>query len=195
MTDRASFHVDLDRLPHQFPTHLHASVFWEQLGRVVATFGFLEDVLGKAIFALTATTKYPEAEIEAAYREWLSKLEHSLVDPLGGLIESYGRAARSNPDFTIKNLDELLLELRKAAALRNVFCHGSWRAPDLQGASIPFFVSRQKEVFETPVDLAFLQQTQQAVVELIANVMDSVTLMGFQFPGSHGPGEEVFKSR
>ena len=32
--------------------------FWEQLGRTVATYGFLEEVLGKAIFAFTATRNY-----------------------------------------------------------------------------------------------------------------------------------------
>jgi hypothetical protein len=32
----------------------------------VATFGFLEEVLLKAIFAITATTQIPEAEAEKA---------------------------------------------------------------------------------------------------------------------------------
>jgi hypothetical protein len=48
-------------------------------------------------------------------------------------------------------------------------------------------------VFEESVDVAYLQQTQEAVVGLIVNVMNSVTLMGLQFPGSKGPGEVVFK--
>ena len=41
------FDVDLDRLPANFPTHRHEAEFWEALGRGVATFGFLEEVLGK----------------------------------------------------------------------------------------------------------------------------------------------------
>jgi len=50
-----------------FPTHHQSAEFWESLGRAVATFSFLEEVLGKAIFALTATRKYSEDEIEKAF--------------------------------------------------------------------------------------------------------------------------------
>ena len=193
MADKKGFMVDRNGVPPQFPTHLHSGIFWEHLGRAVATFGFLEETLGKAIFALTATMRYPESEIEAAYRNWQSTLERALSDQLGNLIDAYGKAARNHPDFPVANLDDLLAELRKAAVLRNVLCHGSWRKPDADGRSIPFFVSRRLEVFESPVDVAYLRQTQKAVVDLIVNLTNSVTLMGLQFPGSKGPGEVVFK--
>ncbi len=84
---KQSFVVDLNSLPPLFPTHLHSAEFWEQLGRTVATFGHLEEVLGKAIFALTATVRYDEAEIQGAFERWLPTLERALTDPLGGLIE------------------------------------------------------------------------------------------------------------
>jgi hypothetical protein len=54
-TDHKRFIVDIKNLPASFPTHRHSAAFWENLGRTVATFGFLEEVLGKAIFAFTAT--------------------------------------------------------------------------------------------------------------------------------------------
>src|SRR5947209_8488671 len=90
------FQADFDKLPVQFPTHLHPAEFWEALGRVVATFGFLEETLGKAIFSFTATLQYPETEIQAAYEKWLPTLQRALSDPLGGLIDSYGKAVREN---------------------------------------------------------------------------------------------------
>jgi hypothetical protein len=193
MVDKKGFRVDQNGVPPQFPTHLHSSVFWEHLGRAVATFGFLEEVLGRAIFALTATVRYPESEIEAAYKNWQPVLERALFDPLGNLIDACGKAARNHPDFIVANLDDLLTELHKAAVLRNVLCHGSWRKPDADGRSVPLFVNRRLEVFEDSVDVAYLQQTREAVVGLIVNVTNSVTLMGLQFPGSKGPGEVVFK--
>ena len=58
----------------QFPTHLHPAEFWEALGRVVATFGFLEETLGKAIFSFTATREYPEEELEPAFAGWRGNL-------------------------------------------------------------------------------------------------------------------------
>ena len=177
--------------PENFPTHRHSSDFWEELGRTVATFGFLEEVLGGAIFSFTATMDAPTAEFDAAFAKWMSTLERALSDPLGGLIDSYGKAVRSNSRATISNLDDLLAALREASSLRNVLCHGSWRAPDAQGASVPRFVTRKSEVFEGAIDVAFLRQTRAHTVELICAVMNTVTDMGLQFPGSSGQGEPI----
>jgi hypothetical protein len=59
MTDEVNRSIiDRDRLPPLFPTHGHSPQFWEQLGRTIATYGFLEEALGKAIFAFTATRRY-----------------------------------------------------------------------------------------------------------------------------------------
>ena len=91
---RVGYVVNRNALPDRFPTHKHEPAFWEALGRTVATFGFLEDVLCKAIFAFTATTHYEEDEIEEAYRAWLSTLERALVDPLGNLINHKSSRAR-----------------------------------------------------------------------------------------------------
>lgn len=53
-------------------------------------------------------------------------------------------------------------------------------------------MNRQKEVFETAIDIAFLEQTQLHVCDLAASVMNTVTHMGWQFPGSNGPGEIIW---
>ena len=179
-------------IPSMFPTHLHAPEFWEQLGRTVATFGFLEEVLGKAIFALTGTRRYGETARQEAYEKWLPTLERALSDPLGGLIGFYGKAYRSHPDGNYENFDDHIHALRETAKLWNVICHGSWRRPDASGKSLPLFVNNKKEVFTSPIDVEYLRQTQTAVVEMICNVMNSVTAMGWQFPGTTGPGEVVY---
>jgi hypothetical protein len=186
------FVVDLKNLPPLFPTHRHSPLFWESLGRTIATFGFLEEVLGKAIFAFTATTQYPASEIDAAFAEWLPTLEGALIDPLGNLIDTYGKAVRSNSASTIENLDELLRELRAASVIRNVICHGSWRAPNADGGSLPLFVNRQKMIWDTSIDIPYLKQTQMAVADLGCAVINTVTHMGWQFPGSRGPGKAIF---
>ena len=178
-----------------FPTHKHEPLFWECLGRAVATFGFLEETLGKAIFAFTATKPYSETEVQNAYESWLTKLEGVLSDQLWNLIETYGKAVKEHPGATIENLDELLNQLKHAAKIRNVICHGSWQLPDSKGASIPFFVNRQQERFETAVDINFLTQLQKHVAELICGVINTVTHMGWQFPGSNGPGAVIWETR
>ncbi len=185
------FIVDQVGLPELYPTHLHEAKFWEALGRTVATFGFLEETLGKAIFSFTATKPYREDEIQKAYAEWLPKLEHALTDQLRRLITSYGNAVSEHPSATVSNLDELLDDLREASKIRNVLCHGSWRSPDAAGASITFFVNHQKEVFDTAVDIDFLNRVQRHAVGLVCAVVDSVTHMGWQFPGSSSPGRAI----
>jgi len=180
--------IDSDRLPEKFPTHRHEPKFWESLGRAIATFGFLEEVLGKAIFSFTATRPYEEAEIEQAYLEWLPKLEHALIDPLRNLIDVYERAVRDNPNAVIDNLDRLLSNLREVSKMRNILCHGSWRIPDRSGASVPLFVNRQKLIIDIAMDQPYIDQVQRHAADLACAVINTVAQMGWQFPGSSGPG-------
>jgi hypothetical protein len=185
------FVVDFSNLPAGYPTHKHSEEFWAALGRAIATFGFLEETLGKAIFAFTATRNIPEGQSDEAFEKWLPTLRRALSDPLGGLIASYGKAVRENAGATITNLDFLLDTLREASVVRNVLSHGSWRVPDENGRSVPLFVDRHDRIFDTPIDVAYLQQVQQHVAELICAVVNTVTDMGWQFPGSAGPGVPI----
>ena len=187
--------IDCDGLPDKFPTHRHDAAFWEGLGRAVATFGFLEEILAKAIFAFTATRPYDEAELQQAYDAWLPKLERALMDPLGNLIDAYERAVRDHPAATIANLDHLLGDLRKASEMRNILCHGSWGLPTADGASVPFFVNRKKLVVDTAMNHEFLAQVQRHVAALACAVMNTVTSMGWRFPGSGGPGKAILQDR
>ncbi|MDE0698729.1 MAG: hypothetical protein OXH76_23160 [Boseongicola sp.] len=184
--------IDVDAMPVDFPTHRHDPVFWERLGRTVATYGFLEEILGKAIFSFTATRRYEEAEVDDAFAQWLPTLERALTNPLGSLIDQYGKAVHDHPEANLEGLDELLGHLRKVARLRNVLCHGSWSAPDENGASLPLFVDQKHNVFDTAIDIAFLDQVQRNVAEVSCAVMSSVTQMGWQFPGSCGPGVPIW---
>jgi hypothetical protein len=188
-----SHNVDREELPLLFPTHLHPPEFWEALGRTIATFGFLEETLGKAIFAFTGTRRFAtQGEAEKAFTGWLPTLERALSDPLGGLIDMYGKAVKEHANASITNLGDLLEDLRMASTLRNVLCHGSWRQPDAAGCSVPLFVTKKMKIFDTGVDVAFLLRTRQHVAELAVSVMDTVTHMGWQFPGSNGPGKPIW---
>ena len=182
-------YTDCAQLPANYPTHKHSAEFWEALGRAVATFGFLEWVLGRAIFALTATRKIPADQFEVEYEKWLPTLEKALTDPLGSLIREYERAVQANDEANIP--DDLLKQLRKAAMLRNVICHGTWQSPDDKGRSVPLYMDKKRNCFATPIGVAYLAQLRQAVVEFSCDVINSVTQMGYQFPGSEGPGKSI----
>jgi len=126
------------------------------------------------------------------YAKWLPTLERALSDPLGNLIDVYGKSVRQHPGSTISNLEELLVDLKNAADIRNVLCHGSWRSPNANGASVPFFVNRKMMVFNSEVDVAYLMQVQMHVADLSCAVVNSVTHMGWQFPGGAGPGKPIW---
>ena len=179
-------HIDRSALPALFPTHTHFPLFWEQLGRTVATFGFLEEVLGKAVFAFTGTRSYSADEIEDAVEAWAPKLERALKDQLNSLADSYGKAVKENQNAKVENVDELIRLIKDAANVRNILCHASWRPPDAEGKSLPFFVNRKNEVVETRMDIQYLRRIQGNAADLACTVIDSVTQMGWEFPGSGG---------
>ncbi|SPA23742.1 conserved hypothetical protein [Cupriavidus taiwanensis] len=179
-------------LPQQFPTQQHPPEFWEHLGRAVGSFGFLEGTLAKAIFAFTATTAYSEKEVQAVLSKWPALLNRALSDTLYPLAEVYGRVVRENQEANFENVSDLVEDIKKAAALRNALCHGSWGAPDASGKSDLFFFNKQGEKFDTRVDIEWLRELQAHVQKLICTVIDSVTVMGWQFPGGAGPGETIW---
>lgn len=118
-------------------------------------------------------------------------MEQTLTDTLGRLIKDYTQVARAHPQSAAANPDDLIERLRRAATLRNVLCHGSWRSPGEDGKSLPVFVANDLMIFDTPVDARYLQQIREGVAELACDVIDSVTGMGLQFPGSKGPGQPI----
>lgn len=58
----SSHYVDIANLPGRYPTHCHQPQFWEEFGRTVASYGFLENAIGKAIFASSGQASCSEEE-------------------------------------------------------------------------------------------------------------------------------------
>jgi len=193
-TEIKRYVVNMDILPELYPTDKYSAQFWEHLGRAVATFSFLEGILKRAIFAFTATRRYDSAEeAEAAYETWLLQLQQVLSDQLWKLAEKYGEAVRNNADSTILNVQALVDEIKVAAKIRNVLCHGAWlNIPDEEGKAVPFFVNKNNKKCAMPIGIDYLRNVQQRITKLACIVINSVTHMGWQFPGSTGPGRQIW---
>jgi hypothetical protein len=147
---------------------------------------------GEGLYVFTGTKPYPEDEVAEAYEKWLPTLKRAVSNALGNLIDIYVKSVKQHPSATIQNLPELEADLRKAARVRNALCHGSWRVPDANAASRLFYVERRGHKFESEIDVNWLLQTQAHVAELACEVINTVTHMGWQFPGFTGPGKPVF---
>ena len=187
-----------------YPTHAHPSEFWDEVGRTVATFGFLEDVLVKAYFAITSTTSYEwetEEEAKAAVEKWGEQLAIAIADTLVSLAQKYAAAVRRNKIANFPEIDALEASIKKAAESRNALCHGLWGTPDASGKSeLSYFSMPGKKVanlqrFETRIDIAWLRRLRAEAFELACDVIDSVTVMGYQFPSSAGPGEPILLTK
>ncbi len=188
------FRLNKSSLPKNFPTHLHPSNFWEELGRTIGAFGFLENTLARAIYAFTGTKEkeMAESEVQAALESWYKKLEKSLLDPLSNLIDVYAKSVKEHDLSDIDRFGNFIIELRKITVFRNVLCHGAWLEPsDEQGGSIPLFAHPKKGVWETRIDVKMLICIRKAVSDHAIFIMDSVHQLGFQFPGTVGPLKKI----
>lgn len=194
--EEVSYHiVDKEALPKAFPTHQHDPLFWEALGRAVATFGFLEEALAKAIFAITATREYSSQEdLEQDFAGWFDKLDRVLSDQLGGLTQTFRKEVKLHGKAKHEGFEELSAELEKAREIRNVLCHASWRSPRADGSSLPFYVKKGGLRFSEYIDQNYLISVQEATAEIAVEVVNTVTAMGWQFPGSGGPGRPILGS-
>lgn len=177
--------IDIDKLPSNFPTQNHSREFWEALGRVVANYGFLEEVLGKSIFSFTGAQYHPKDKIKEAFEEWIKTLEKALSESLANLIKLSEETARKYKNYGGKNIDELIANLKKSAKYRNVLCHGSWQAPDENNCSKPFFVTNEKDklIWDTPINIEWLNQVQKHIAQLACCIINSVQSAGLNYPG------------
>lgn len=90
-------------------------------------------------------------------------------------------------------VDPLIADLRATSAIRNVICHASWKAPNPDGSTHVQLISNKREIFQGSNSLETLTQLQLHTVDLIFCVINSVTTIGVQFPGSSGLGKPILK--
>ena len=186
--------VDIDNLPAYWPTHFIDDNFWKELGRVIATFGFLETTLAKTIYVLSAKRERKEITDEM-YKRWLARTQKSLQEPLGYLINEYEKELKEEIKLGTEiskqiDLPQLIKGLREGKKLRDVLCHSSWSPGETKDKAKPFFMNRKEEIFDTECDIAYLRQIRKATQEMICMCMNTVTLKGFEFPGVSESSEQ-----
>ena len=195
-TDRPGYMVDLTQMDPRWPTHACPKEFWEELGRTVAAFGFLEDCLKRANLAITATRKYNSVEeAKNAFSHWEKDLERSLDETIGLLTNRFICALKEDDRFRTDYVIEIDAKLKKVAGWRNALCHGAWTDYDEKSglATLRFWPrKRWHEQSERHVSCEELCSIRRAAVEITAAVINSVTRNKIPFPGSTGPGEPAF---
>ena len=130
-----------------WPTHEGSAGFWEELGRTVATFGMLEDTLGKALFTATAQKQVSEGkELEREMAAWGAKVISGFSDTLGGLTKNIKVAWKQDGGGLSAEHAKVLKEIEELAKERNRLCHGAWMAFKTKDEGLVRYYPQGKEL-------------------------------------------------
>lgn len=143
--------------------------FAAALGQCVADFGWLEEVLKRAIHALETAPRVPapgEAELEAG----LIRMDSLADDTLSTLIDHLDAAMRRQRG--LPGGPALGRALRALLQDRNLLCHASWRPTADPDRWHPAFVSHRGEVFAGDLGIpdlrAIATRTREAGARVVA---------------------------
>ncbi len=187
--------VDRARLPDDWPTNKGSSAFWEQLGRTVATFSYLEDMMARAWFGLTATRQFEDMEqAEAAFPQWEKALKESLTDSLRSLTDKLKRSFNDDDRVPDEVAGAFLARLEELRVWRNALCHGAWqdfREDDTVGLRYFRRGDAGPEGLEDHLSVEILCAIRTATADLTADLVDILSAAGVRFPGTALPGAAV----
>ena len=175
--DRGILHAD-------WPLSRDTPAFWEELGKTVAAFGYLENELTSACYSLTAPPAKPNdltPEQVPAYLKWYAEVEafrgdamYVLTERLGKLLKKDGRVPHAVRVDLRKRLDEL-------RHWRNALCHGAWFGFSGDGAGVLSHYYREgKRVvkFPTMVKLEDLADLRARIVDATLRVAEVSSVAG-----------------
>ena len=184
--------IDRKILPSGWPLHSGNPAFWEELGRTVATFGYLEHALAMACYELSVT---PESARRAAaagdeeFQKWYAKLQRSWTDSLHALTNTFLDVLKKNdalPHHVVQDLIDRLEDLRH---WRNAVCHGAWLGFFGDGSGVLHHYYRQEDAnksrfpqnpsrFKTKVSQRDLADVRARAVEATIRVVQAASMAG-----------------
>ena len=163
--DRSVLHAD-------WPLSRDNTAFWEELGKTVAAFGYLENELTSACYSLTAPPANPNdltPEQIPAYLKWYAEVEAFRGDAMYVLTERFGKLLKEDgriPHAVRTDLRKRLDELRH---WRNALCHGAWLGFSGDGAGVLSHYYRDgKRIVQFPPMVAV-----QNLTDLRARIVDA----------------------
>ena len=187
--------IDRDVLPPDWPVNQGPAVFWQELGKTVAAFGYLEHILASTCYALLATgaraAALLEADDNAALSEWWKRLVGSQTDSLYRLtreletvLTEAGLVPRAVREDLVARLDEL-------RPWRNALCHGAWLSVDENGSAHLEHVHKYEGLpagFERNVDVKRLSDLRARTVDVTIRIAEAASVAGPAYTHMGGAG-------
>ena len=181
---------ELETKVEERPLHDPTGPFWEEIGRTIATFGMLEDLLPRALYIITGHERVDEAEdAKQQVEEWCAELIKSMSDTLGGLAHSLEAAWKERDGELNPENADTVKEIKALAKVRNRVCHATYQdfmAPDVAQMSDGANDSEIDNPAREANAIGTLQDTRLGVVAAIAELRTEVRVK-YQtgFPGAN----------
>ena len=172
------------------PLHTPTGPLWEEIGRTVATFGMLEDLLPRALYIITGHQPVGEAEdVKRQVEEWRAELTRNMSDTLGGLAHSLEAAWKQRDGELNPENADTVKEIKALAKVRNRVCHATYQhfvAPDVAQTSDGANDSEIDNPAREAKAISALEDTRLGVVTAIAALRTEVRVK-YQsgFPGAN----------
>ena len=187
--------VDRTRLPEDWPTNAGAPVFWEELGRTIAAFTHLEDMLARAYFGLTGSRQFANMEeAKAAYPQWEKNLNKTLTDSLGALTAKLEKAFKDDDRVSDDISEPVVARLNALRVWRNALCHGAWQGFAVDGTTSLRHFRRTADgpkLLDNSLTVENISSIRAETVALTVDVVDIVSGLGVRFPGTALPGFDL----
>ena len=149
--------------------------FAAALGQCVASFGWLEEILKRAIFALDRA-RLADDLTPQELQVWLAKMGDLADDSMGTLIDRLDSAMRRHAG--LHDRDAITDHLHDIKRHRNHLCHASWRPTDDPALWHPAFVNTQGVPFEHPLAIGDLRRILHDTVQIGQRVIGVMRVTG-----------------
>ena len=179
--------IDRDILPADWPVNQGEPVFWQELSKTVAAFGYLEHILASTCYALLATAERATSLLDAsdeARARWYKRILRSQTDSMHGLTLELDRVLSEDiqvPHAVRKDLVERLKELRP---WRNAFCHGAWLGIGEDGSATLQHLYKYEGMpvaFPSKITLNDLSDIRVRTVDITIRIAEAASVAGAGF--------------
>ena len=158
--------------------------FWLELGKTVAAFGYLENELTSACYALTTPpadfSDLQPDQIEA-HLKWYAKVDGYRTDAMFALVKRYDELLRKDGRVPHTVRTELYGRLDELRTWRNALCHGAWFGFSGDGAGYLSHYYREGErvvQFPPTVTLQSLADLRGRIVDATIRVVETSSVAG-----------------
>ncbi len=186
--------IDRDVLPPDWPVNQGPAVFWQELGKTVAAFGYLEHILTQTCYTLLATPEraaHVLDESDEAVSEWYRRIDRAQTNSLSGLTHELNRVLGEDRKIPHAVREDLVARLDELRPWRNALCHGAWLSVDEDGSAHLQHLYREDDIpvaFERNVDVKLLSDVRARTVDITIRIAEAASIAGPAYTHMGGAG-------